>query len=143
MKISYGLCITQDQICLQLIEIYKWQCCKPHGGFLSQANRILLLPVQGWHDACIVIGDRNAVSLAVGQSHYVASMLWSPVTDQTAVSYLLKKEMATHSSILAWEIPWTRVSRVGYDLVTKPPPPHLIYGTVSEKEEPQKDKPQL
>ena len=70
-------------------------------------------------------------------------MLWSPVTDQTAVSYLLKKEMATHSSILAWEIPWTRVSRVGYDLVTKPPPPPLIYGTVSEKEEPQKDKPQL
>ena len=35
------------------------------------------------------------------------------------------------------------VSRVGCDLVTKPPPPPLIYGTVSEKEEPQKDKPQL
>ena len=39
--------------------------------------------------------------------------------------------MATHSSILAWEIPWTRgvwratvqgVARVGHDLVTKPPP---------------------
>ena len=26
---------------------------------------------------------------------------------------LLEKEMATHSSILAWEIPWTR-SLVGY-----------------------------
>ena len=35
------------------------------------------------------------------------------------------------------------VSRVGCDIVTKPPPPPLIYGTVSEKEEPQKDKPQL
>ena len=39
----------------------------------------------------------------------------------------LKKEMATHSSILAWEIPWTEepttrgVSRVGHNLVTKPP----------------------
>ena len=40
--------------------------------------------------------------------------------------------MATHSSILAWEIPWTeelgrlqsmRSHRVGHDLATKPPPP--------------------
>ena len=41
---------------------------------------------------------------------------------------LLEKEMATHSSILAWEIPWTEesgrlqsmgVSRVGHDLANK------------------------
>ena len=40
----------------------------------------------------------------------------------------LEKEMATHSSILAWEIPWTEEpgglqsmgsQRVGYDLATK------------------------
>ena len=38
--------------------------------------------------------------------------------------------MATHSSILAWEIPWTEesgglqsmVSQVRHNLVTKPPP---------------------
>ena len=38
----------------------------------------------------------------------------------------MKKEMATHSSILAWEIPWTEeedsITRVGLHLVTKPPP---------------------
>ena len=43
--------------------------------------------------------------------------------------YALEKEMATHFSILAWEIPWTeepgglqshRITRVGHDLVTKP-----------------------
>ena len=46
----------------------------------------------------------------------------------------LEKEMATHSSMLAWEIPWTEEpvglwsmtwtmsTRVGHDLVTKPPP---------------------
>ena len=43
----------------------------------------------------------------------------------------LEKEMATHSSILAWEIPWTEdpgrlqsmgSQRVRHDLVTKPPP---------------------
>ena len=41
----------------------------------------------------------------------------------------LGKEMVTHSSILAWRIPWTEepdsflvygVSRVGHDLVTEP-----------------------
>ena len=41
----------------------------------------------------------------------------------------MKKETATHSSILAWEIPWTEelggatvhevIKRVGYDLMTK------------------------
>ena len=47
----------------------------------------------------------------------------------------LEKEMATHSSIPAWEIPWTeepgrlhavhRVTSVGHNLVTQlPPPPH-------------------
>ena len=44
----------------------------------------------------------------------------------------LEKEMATHYSIFAWEIPWTEKpggiqsmwsQRVGHDLVTKPPPP--------------------
>ena len=44
----------------------------------------------------------------------------------------LEKEMATHSSILAWETPWTEEfggllslgsQRVGDDLTTKPPPP--------------------
>ena len=42
----------------------------------------------------------------------------------------LEKEMATHSSNLAWEIPWTEepgglesmgLQRVRHDLVTKPP----------------------
>ena len=44
----------------------------------------------------------------------------------------LEKGMATYSSIVAWRIPWTEKSgglqsmglqRVGYNLVTKPPPP--------------------
>ena len=43
----------------------------------------------------------------------------------------LEEEMATHSSVLAWEIPWTEgpgglqsmgSQRVRYDLMTKPPP---------------------
>ena len=46
----------------------------------------------------------------------------------------LKKEMATHSSILTWEIPWTEEpsglwsvgpQRVGHNLATKLPPPPI------------------
>ena len=47
----------------------------------------------------------------------------------------LEKEMPTHSSILAWEIPWTEepdglhtvngVTRVRHYLATKPPPPMI------------------
>ena len=46
----------------------------------------------------------------------------------------LKKEMATHASILTWKIPWTEepggaivhgVARVRQDLATKPPPQQL------------------
>ena len=46
----------------------------------------------------------------------------------------LEKEMATHSSILVWEIPCTEEprrlqsmgsQRVRLDLMTKPPPPKL------------------
>ena len=50
----------------------------------------------------------------------------------------MEKEMATHSSILAWRILWTEetgrlhtvhgVARVGHDLVTDPPHPHLFKG---------------
>ena len=52
---------------------------------------------------------------------------------------LLEEEMATHSSIPAWEILWTEApgrlqsmgsQRAGHDLVTKPPPPQLIYNVV-------------
>ena len=48
-------------------------------------------------------------------------------------TYIVEKEMATHSSTLAWEIPWTEEpgglqsmgsQRVGHNLVTKPPNPY-------------------
>ena len=64
-----------------------------------------------------------------------------PALQETRVQSLgqedpLEKEMATHSSNLAWIIPWTEEpaglqsmgsQRVGHDLATKPPP---IYGRV-------------
>ena len=52
---------------------------------------------------------------------------------------LLEKEMATHSSILAWKISWTEesgglqihgVARVRHDFVTKPPPPIIRVATI-------------
>ena len=67
----------------------------------------------------------------------------SPLNQETQVQFLgwedpVVKEMATHSSILAWRIPWTdepgRLQsigspRVGHDLVTKPPSPRIFYCT--------------
>ena len=69
-----------------------------------------------------------------------------PAMQQTQVQFLgrddlLQKEMATHSSILAWEIPWTEKpgglqstgrKRVGYDLVTNPSMGVLLEGEVEE-----------
>ena len=63
-----------------------------------------------------------------------------PAMQETQVQPLgredpLEKEMATHSSILVWKIPWTEESgrlqsglqRVGRDLATRPPA-YIIYG---------------
>ena len=59
----------------------------------------------------------------------------------------MEKEMATHSSVLAWEIPWTEetgglqnmgVSRVKHDLVTKPPP-RLSYQNPNRQTDRQTD----
>ena len=47
----------------------------------------------------------------------------------------MEKEVATHSSILAWRMPWTEeagglpvhgVTGVGHDLAAAPPPPLVV-----------------
>ena len=46
----------------------------------------------------------------------------------------VEKEMATHSSILAWKIPWMEepgglwfMESLGHDLAIKPPPPPFLF----------------
>ena len=68
----------------------------------------------------------------------IAQLIKNPsAVQETRVGFLgwedpLEKEMATHSSIIAWRIPWTEkpgrfpvhgVARVRQDLVTKSSPP--------------------
>ena len=62
---------------------------------------------------------KNPPAVQETQETWVQSLGWEDP---------LEKEMATHSSILAWEIPWTEEpgglqsmesQRVGHDLVTK------------------------
>ena len=76
-------------------------------------------------------------SLTQKSSLIAESVKNMPAMQETRVQLLgwkdpLEKEMATHSSILAWRIPWTRgawqatihrIERVRHDLATKPPPP--------------------
>ena len=62
-----------------------------------------------------------------------ASLVAQPVKNLSAIEetgFSLKKEMVTHSSVLAWEIPWTEEpgglqsvgsQKVGHNLATKPP----------------------
>ena len=64
-----------------------------------------------------------------------------PAVQETQVCSLgwedpLEKEMANHSSIIAWRIPWTEEpgglqsigsQRVGHNLVNKPPTTHSEY----------------
>ena len=73
--------------------------------------------------------------MAGGQDSLIDQLVKNlPAMQETWVQFLgqedpLDKGMATHSSILAWEIPWTEkpgglqsigLQRVGHDLVTKP-----------------------
>ena len=53
--------------------------------------------------------------------------MWETQVQSLGQEDLLEKEMATHSSLLAWKIPWTEdpgtlqsmeSQRVGHDLVT-------------------------
>ena len=69
----------------------------------------------------------------------------SPAVQEMQVQSLvqegpLKKETATHSSILAWEIPGTEEpgrlqsmgwQRVGHNSATKPPPP-VLFNTLKD-----------
>ena len=80
--------------------------------------------IQGFPDGSEVknLPDMQETPCNAGDA---SSILWSRRSPG-------EKEMATHSSILAWKIPWTEepdglqstgLQRVGQDLVTKPPQP--------------------
>ena len=84
---------------------------------------------------------RNLVSLLISWASLIPQSAKNlPAMQETRVRLLgqedpLEKEMATHSSILAWRIPWTEEpggllsiasQRAGHDLVTKPPPHHIM-----------------
>ena len=85
--------------------------------------------------------NSNALSFEIPIQIWCASLLAQlvqnlPARRETWVRFLggedpLKKEMATHSCILAWKITWTEEPggpqsmgshRVGHKLATKPPP---------------------
>ena len=62
-------------------------------------------------------------SLVAQMVRYLPTM-WETQVQSLSWEYLLEKEMATHSSILAWKIPWTKEpgrllsmgsQRVGHD----------------------------
>ena len=86
------------------------------------------------HPACLTYMQSTSHEMLGWMNHKLESRL--PGKISTTLDKWLEKEKATHSSLLAWRIPWTEepgrlqgsqawVARVGHDLVTKPPPPPL------------------
>ena len=90
-----------------------------------------------------MVPSRSLMHLCTGTSRttlIAQSVKNLPTMKETWVRSLgqedpLEKEMATHSSILTWRIPWTEepdrlqsigIARVGHDLATKPPPPQEV-----------------
>ena len=70
---------------------------------------------------------KNPPSMQETQEMRVRSLGWE---------YPLEKEMAIHSSLLAWEISWRKkpgelqsmiLQKVGLNLGSKPPPPSFIF----------------
>ena len=95
--------------------------------------------------------DRRCAEIQGVEQGLLASLVASlvknlPAIQETHVRFLggedpLEKELATHSSILAWNIPWTEetgelqsmgLQRVGLDLATKPLPEQGLETRVSE-----------
>ena len=82
------------------------------------------------------------IPLLFRASLVVQSVKNLPAMQETQVQSLgredpLEKGMATHSSVIAWRIPWTEepgrlpsvgLHRVGHNLATKPPPYLCVYG---------------
>ena len=100
-----------------------------------------LLQIQGWRGSNPVIFWWTKTLYRRGYTNSKASLVAQlvknlPAMQKTWVRSLgqedpLEKEVATHSSILAWRIPWTEKTgrlqcmgsqKVGHDWVTKPPP---------------------
>ena len=89
------------------------------------------LPITWEHGetTCQLFSFRVARTSSQGGSLHQARIL-------EQVTIYLEKEMATHSSILAWRIPWSEepgklhtvhgVARVWHDWTAKPPPYYIL-----------------
>ena len=92
--------------------------------FRYRVDRCFVLPPYGNMAFLVVLKGKNLPAM---QEMQVQSLGWEDP---------LEKEMATHSSTLAWEIPWTEESggldplglQVRHDLTTKPP----LQGTIRD-----------
>ena len=100
--------------------------------FLSGSSVWKLINIFHYYDYV----DYYSFNTIVWASLIAQSVKNLPAVQETPVRFLswedaLEKEMAVHSSVLAWKIPWSlagyshAVARVGRGLATKPPPPPI------------------
>ena len=100
---------------------------------MLQLNQIVTYIIT-YYNAIISIGLLWWLS---GKEPMQETRVWSLIQEDP-----LEKEMTTHSSILAWEIPWTEgpgrlqsmgLQRVGHNLVTEQQQLHLLNQTNQPK----------
>ena len=100
----------------------------------------LLLDLLLWIFSCPLLSFFYLCHFSFSLNLYVVITISSPVyfTSFSCLSLPSEEEMATHSNILAWKIPWTEEpsglqctesQRAGRDFATKPPspPPFCVY----------------
>ena len=96
--------------------------------FPTQGSKLRLLHLLNWQG--VLYHCPKKTSLVVQIVKRLPTM-WETWVQSLGREDLLEKEMATHSSILAWKIPWTEESgglqsmglqRVGHDWATSPSP---------------------
>ena len=136
------------RVCSSELPLSGWTVLYPLSRLSVAMQSWLLLITPGWSDRTPVwwvrvVGDETThsrdghrVNTAHGDSMRLPWLLGDKDSACQCRSHrkpgfdpwIRKKGMATHSSILAWEIPWTeehgglqsmRSQRVGYDLLTK------------------------
>ena len=112
-------CVSVHGVCLSMVYFRSW-CVSVHGVCPSMVH--FRSRCMSTHGACV-----SLMTSLVAQMIKCLPTVWETQVQSLGWEDFLEKEMATHSSILAWKIPWMeeprrlqsmRLQRVGHDWVT-------------------------
>ena len=92
-------CVSVHGVCLSMVYFRSW-CVSVHGVCPSMVH--FRSRCMSTHGACV-----SLMTSLVAQMIKCLPTVWETQVQSLGWEDFLEKEMATHSSILAWKIPWT------------------------------------